>query len=123
MINLKLQPHFASVYLGNFYLSNLQLIERCHSTVKFTNSFHITHSNNHCSNGKIIWDYLHKVIFPLVGPWKYNNTKNTIPFSVSKISFIFLMTHIDSTNDQNVCVELFKLYLHINDQATHQRKT
>ena len=29
-------------------------------------------------------------------------------FSVSKISFIFLMTHIDSSNDQNICVELFK---------------
>ena len=34
--------------------------------------------------------------------WKYNNTRNTISFSVSKISFIFLMTPIDSTNDQNI---------------------
>ena len=33
--------------------------------------------------------------------WKYNNTRNTISFSVSKISFIFLMTPIDSFNDQN----------------------
>ena len=40
--------------------------------------------------------------------WKYNNTSNTISFSVSKTSFIFLMTPIDSTNDQNICVELFK---------------
>ena len=40
--------------------------------------------------------------------WKYNNTRNTISFSVSKIYFIFLMTPIDSTNDQNICVELFK---------------
>ena len=30
-------------------------------------------------------------------------------FSVSKISFIFLMTPIDSSNDQNICVELFKV--------------
>ena len=41
-------------------------------------------------------------------PWKYHNTKNTNSFSVSKVSFIFLMTLIDSTNDQNICVELFK---------------
>ena len=51
-------------------------------------------------------------------PWKYNNTRNTISFSVSKISFIFLMTPIDSTNDQNICVEL---HLHINNQAMQQR--
>ena len=35
----------------------------------------------------------------LVNVWKYNNTRNTISFSVSKISFIFLMTPTDSTND------------------------
>ena len=40
--------------------------------------------------------------------WKYNNTRNTLFYSISKISFIFLITHIDSTNDQNTCVELFK---------------
>ena len=40
--------------------------------------------------------------------WIYNNTRNTISFSVSKIYFIFLMTPIDSNNDQNICVELFK---------------
>ena len=33
--------------------------------------------------------------------WKYDN-RNNISFSVSKISFIFLMTSIDSTNDQNI---------------------
>ena len=33
--------------------------------------------------------------------WKCNN-RNTISFSVSKISFVFLMTPIDSTNDQNI---------------------
>ena len=44
----------------------------------------------------------------LVIPWKYNNTRNTISFSVSEISFIFLMTPINSTNDQNKFVELFK---------------
>ena len=32
--------------------------------------------------------------------WNYN-TRNTISFSVSRIYFIYLMTHIDSTNDQN----------------------
>ena len=41
--------------------------------------------------------------------WKYNNnTRNTISFSVSKMSFTFLMTPIDSINDQNICEELFK---------------
>ena len=34
--------------------------------------------------------------------WKYDNTKNTISFSVSKVSFIVLITPIDSTNKQNV---------------------
>ena len=29
--------------------------------------------------------------------------------------FIFLMTPIDSTNDQNICAELLRLHLHIND--------
>ena len=41
-------------------------------------------------------------------PWKYNNRRNTITFSFSKTFFIFLMTLVDSTNDQNICVELFK---------------
>ena len=40
---------------------------------------------------------------------KYNVTKNTISFSVSKISFVYLMTPIYSTNDQNICVELFNV--------------
>ena len=46
---------------------------------------------------------------------------NTIFFSVGKISFIFLMTPTDSTNDQNICVDI-RLRLPINDQAMHQRK-
>ena len=29
------------------------------------------------------------------------NTRNTTPYSVTKISFIYLMTPIDSTNGQN----------------------
>ena len=33
--------------------------------------------------------------------------KEYISFSVSKIYFIYLMAPIDSTNDQNLCVELF----------------
>ena len=44
----------------------------------------------------------------LVGTWEYNNIRNTISFSVSKISFNFLMTPIDSTNDQNIWIELVK---------------
>ena len=55
---------------------------------------------------------------------KYINTRNTISFSVSKISFISLVTPIDSNKDGNVSVELFKATLtHSNhDQTTHQRK-
>ena len=45
--------------------------------------------------------------------WKYNN-RNTISFSVSKISFIFLMTLINSTNDQDiVTVERSELTLRL----------
>ena len=56
-------------------------------------------------------------------PRKYNNTRNAMSFSVSKISFIFLMAPIDSANDQNICVELFKAkkFTH-SRQTTHQRK-
>ena len=36
------------------------------------------------------------------------NTRNPISFSFSQISLIFPMTPIDSSNDQNMCVELFK---------------
>ena len=32
-------------------------------------------------------------------PW--NNARNTISFFVTTISFIYLITTIDSTNDQN----------------------
>ena len=39
--------------------------------------------------------------------WK-KNTRNTILFSASKISFTHLKTPIDPTNDQNICVELIK---------------
>ena len=35
-------------------------------------------------------------------------TQGIPSLSVSKISFIFLMTPTDSSNDQNICVELFK---------------
>ena len=48
-----------------------------------------------------------RVIEPLVYSGKYNNTWNTISFSVSKISFIFLMTPIDLVMIK-ICVELFK---------------
>ena len=39
---------------------------------------------------------------------KYNNTRNTISFSVNKVPFIFLVTPVNSTNAQNICVDLFK---------------
>ena len=29
------------------------------------------------------------------------------------------MTPIDSSNDQNICLEVFKLHLHINDETMH----
>ena len=32
------------------------------------------------------------------------------------------MTPIDSTNDENICVSYLRLYLHLNDQTTYQRK-
>ena len=38
--------------------------------------------------------------------WKYNDTRNTIPFSVSKISFILLMTPTDS----NMILVMIKIY-------------
>ena len=37
---------------------------RCHPTIKFPNSFHITHSSNHWSNEPIVMEYLKKIIFP-----------------------------------------------------------
>ena len=41
----------------------------------------------------------------IVTPW---NKMNTISFPVSKISLIFLMTPMDSTNEQYICAELLK---------------
>ena len=32
------------------------------------------------------------------------------------------MTPTDATNNQNICVELLRLHLHINNQATDQGK-
>ena len=40
------------------------------------------------------------------GKEQYN--RNAISFSVGKIPFIFLMTPIDSNNDRNMWVKLFK---------------
>ena len=57
-----------------------------------------------------------------VHSWKYNNTRNTISFYVSKISFIFFMTPIDSTNDQNTAQSYLRVHLHVNHKKTHQRK-
>ena len=67
--------------------------------------------------------------------WNYN-IRNDIYFSISKISFTYLMTLIDFTNNQNnmrrgtwgyiytlkikiICV---RLHLHIKDQNKNQRK-
>ena len=38
--------------------------DRCHSKVRFPGSFYITHSSTHCSNERIVVDYLKKIIFP-----------------------------------------------------------
>ena len=46
-------------------------------------------------------------IITVSNAWKYN-TRNIISFSVSKTSFILLMTPIESTNNQNICIEFFK---------------
>ena len=48
---------------------------------------------------------LNVVLF--VFAWKCNNTRNTISIFLSQISFIFLIAPIDSSNDQNICVEFF----------------
>ena len=40
--------------------------DKCHSKVKFPESFHITHSQNHWSNEDVVMEYLKKVIFPYI---------------------------------------------------------
>ena len=40
------------------------ITDKCHSKVKFPESFHITHSQNHWSNEDIVMEYLKKIIFP-----------------------------------------------------------
>ena len=37
--------------------------DKCHPKVKFPESFHITHSQNHWSNEDIVMEYLKKIIF------------------------------------------------------------
>ena len=63
----------------------------------------------------------HYVLFWNKQPYHSGNIiTQRIPslFSVSKI-FHFLMTPTDSSNDQNICVKLLRLHLHINDETTH----
>ena len=50
---------------------------------------------------------LNVVLF--VFAWKCNNTRNTVSIFLGQISFIFLIAPIDSGNDQNICVEFFKV--------------
>ena len=38
--------------------------DRCHTKVKFPESFHINHSSNHWSTEPIVIEYLKKIIFP-----------------------------------------------------------
>ena len=40
--------------------------DKCHSKVKFPESSHITHSQNHWSNKDIVMDYLNKIILPYI---------------------------------------------------------
>ena len=66
-----------------------------------------------------LWLFLEKLkgrYISMIWAWTCNPRK-TISFSVSKISFIYLMTPIDSTNDQNTMH--LALHLHVNDQTTH----
>ena len=57
---------------------------------------------------KCIYCTFHKINTRLlIMPWNYN-ARNTVSFSVSKFFFIYLMTPVDSTNDQNTMLELFK---------------
>ena len=55
--------------VGNFL--PVQLIygivtDKCHPKVKFPESFHITHSQNHWSNEDIVMEYLKKIISPYI---------------------------------------------------------
>ena len=42
------------------------ITDKCHPKVKFPESFHITHSQNHWSNEDIVMEYLKKIIFPYI---------------------------------------------------------
>ena len=42
------------------------ITDKCHPKVKFPESFHITHSQNHWSNEDIVIEYLKKIIFPYI---------------------------------------------------------
>ena len=43
-----------------------RVTDKCHPKVKFPESFHITHNQNHWSNKDIVMEYLNKIIFPYV---------------------------------------------------------
>ena len=42
------------------------ITDKCHSKVKFPESFLITYSQNHWSNEDLVMEYLKKIIFPYI---------------------------------------------------------
>ena len=57
--------------------------DKCHPKVKFPESFHITHSQNHRSNEDTVMEYLKKIIFPYIKS-KRQDAKALLIFDVFK---------------------------------------
>ena len=60
--------------------------DKCHSKVKFPESFHITHSQNHWSNKDIVVEYLNKIIFPYI-----NSKRQALKLPKNAKALLYLM--------------------------------
>ena len=78
---------FVSIFQASFYQFHSGITDRCQPKVKFSSSFHITHSSNHWSNDLIVMDYLKKIFFPTLGKnakmWNWRKMQRSYWYSMS----------------------------------------
>ena len=93
--------------VGNFL--PVQLIyggvtDECHPKLKFPESFHITHSQNHWSNKDIVMEYLKKIIFPYIKSKRQalkqpENAKTFLIFDVFEVRTTSAVNDLLKKND------------------------
>ena len=80
------------------------ITDKCHPKVKFPESFHITHSQNHWSNKDIVMEYLKKIIFPYIKSKRQalkqpENAKTFLIFDVFEVRTTSAVNDLLKKND------------------------